>query len=102
MLSFFSDFLQYNIDTHEIKIILDGHKKDTDQGRLDTGIFFMLFLPWKYSMIETVKFSMYYDIFFSDVCTYIVFIDFVVPASGFTQRATIDPALDEIHVLSVS
>ena len=25
-----------------------------------------------------------------------------VPAAGFTQRATIDPDLDEIHVLSVS
>ena len=26
----------------------------------------------------------------------------IVPASGFTQRATIDPELNEIHVLSVS
>lgn len=25
-----------------------------------------------------------------------------VPAAGFTQRATIDPGLNEIHVLSVS
>lgn len=27
---------------------------------------------------------------------------FTVPAAGFTQRATIDPGLNEIHVLSVS
>lgn len=26
----------------------------------------------------------------------------LVPAAGFTQRATIDPELNEIHVLSVS
>lgn len=27
---------------------------------------------------------------------------FLVPSAGFTQRATIDPNKDEIHVLSVS
>jgi len=26
----------------------------------------------------------------------------VVPSSGFTQRATLDPELNEIHVLTVS
>ena len=31
-----------------------------------------------------------------------VLITFAVPAAGFTQRATIDPDLNEIHVLSVS
>ena len=32
----------------------------------------------------------------------IVLNSLVVPSAGFTQRATIDPNKDEIHVLSVS
>lgn len=51
---FLSDFITYNVDTHEISFIYDGSKKESDQ----------------------------------------------VPAAGFTQRATIDPGLNEIHVLS--
>ncbi|XP_048579219.1 muskelin isoform X2 [Nematostella vectensis] len=51
---FLSDFIHFNVDTHEVTVISDGHKKDAEQ----------------------------------------------VPAAGFTQRATIDPELNEIHVLS--
>ena len=29
-----------------------------------------------------------------------IFFHFIVPMTGFTQRATIDPELNEIHVLS--
>ena len=32
LLSFFSDFITYNVDTHEISFINDGSKKDSDQG----------------------------------------------------------------------
>lgn len=34
--------------------------------------------------------------------TITIFLLLKVPAAGFTQRATIDPDLNEIHVLSVS
>lgn len=33
-------------------------------------------------------------------CHLTVFFHFIVPMTGFTQRATIDPELNEIHVLS--
>ena len=39
------------------------------------------------------------------VCVYVygtVCVCTVVPSSGFTQRATLDPELNEIHVLTVS
>ena len=43
-----------------------------------------------------------YDIDSKDVTVICDGVDEDVPAAGFTQRATIDPELNEIHVLSVS
>lgn len=39
-------------------------------------------------------------VFFKDILRFCLFV--TVPAAGFTQRATLDPETDEIHVLSVS
>ena len=33
-----SDFVTYNVDTHEISVILDGNKKDCDQGEVAWSI----------------------------------------------------------------
>ena len=86
----FSDFITYNVDTHEISFIYDGSKKESDQG---------------ISIITAFLFYNYY----SSRCWYLWVLFkypsvslFTVPAAGFTQRATIDPGLNEIHVLSVS
>jgi len=36
------------------------------------------------------------------MCINTMYLYIVVPSSGFTQRATLDPELNEIHVLTVS
>lgn len=39
-------------------------------------------------------------LFIVNIVKIYVFLPFLVPMTGFTQRATIDPELNEIHVLS--
>ncbi|KAL3852859.1 hypothetical protein ACJMK2_016468 [Sinanodonta woodiana] len=75
---YLNDFFMYNVDTNQIEIISDGVRKDPPQTSrtqsVDQQIRHFLKDP-------TQRGS-------------------EIPAAGFTQRATLDPDTDEIHVLS--
>ncbi|KAK3101684.1 hypothetical protein FSP39_005447 [Pinctada imbricata] len=78
-----NDFFTYNVDSGHIEVIADGSKKDSQGGRV---------LSSPQSILNETR-GNYHPILRD-------FIKSSVPAAGFTQRATIDPDKDEIHVLS--
>lgn len=81
---FLNDFLTYNIDTGQIDMIVDGTKKDSQGGTISS----------QHILFDQPVHHPYYRHVLKD------FVKTSVPAAGFTQRATIDPDKDEIHVLS--
>ena len=80
----------YNVDTGRIDSLTNDAKTDES-----LGLSFLAFFSRKCT-------NNYVFLPMSDV-TYVSCLCLVaVPAAGFTQRATLDPDLSEIHVLSVS
>ncbi|XP_060569193.1 muskelin-like [Ruditapes philippinarum] len=74
---YLNDFLMYHVDDSSVEIISDGTKKDVSvTGRPDNPGYQHI----RNFLKDPSKKS--------------------VPAAGFTQRATLDPDTDEIHVLS--
>ncbi|KAL4226060.1 Muskelin 1 [Mactra antiquata] len=81
---YLNDFLMYNVDDGRIEIISDGTKKEmTGSDGRSQGIS-----VGPTAGINTIRH------FLKD------FSKRSVPSAGFTQRATLDPQTDEIHVLS--
>ena len=82
----------YNVDTGRIDSLTNDAKTDES-----LGLSFLTFFSRKSTNSDVV----------SPACmAYVTYVNslylIVVPAAGFTQRATLDPDLSEIHVLSVS
>ncbi|XP_033744964.1 muskelin-like isoform X1 [Pecten maximus] len=85
---YLNDFFSYNVDTGQIEIIADGSKKETNSvGGMQSSPN-PLYILWD-------EMSAHYHPALKEFIK-----KSAIPAAGFTQRATIDPDSDEIHVLS--